>query len=801
MMPIRLLIINRQLRYAIRLKQALEQAGGYEVSPFTAVDTALDQLRGQRYDVALLDFTFPTITPGEIVRRIRTIQPNIAIIASPKTSTVTALVTELRLDGIADMPSTARQLIPIIRQALREAEDALSDTAEAPAVTDESDTIQMEPPRPDHPPEFSSLDSILVNTGGLDPSAGGETSDLDADGEDRQADDRERSQSIEFVLTGEINELKDLPRTESEAELDDTEKDRAAEVFQQLAAEEPPPPLEDSGTVGDLMAGVGDADLEEVARVLMQDQLPAPPAPLPAGTEPSEGDDDTPAEMILKTALDDSSPLGISLRDLLRNIEDRFPEDAGGIKPLPSWVREVERYVDEPDFLAGTVPQPGEVLPDDEPTVASDPQAIAQHPESMETEPLSIAGPRDPGEIVAEPEPPPPPATLPEAPALGDSEEMVTERMPPEEAPPEVRAAEEIAERMPPEEPTPEIDSLADTPVAGTVEEHDELPEADLSPPVHSRQEEHALADDRVTVGTGSEDPHIARLALSLTQASLELTAEATLLARDDEIVAYTGSIPFEEITDLRETIADDWNAGPGEARIRFLTLPGSGQDYMLYSRPTEDGFVLSMIFAGNLPLRVIRRQSDRLIHALQTVPELPAEVISEADDLQELEQLAAAREAEAQESTSRLMAIQREDLEAADAADQAAEAPDISRAEPKTAYTYLWLVRDPEHPLTEPVAQAIVNQLDEQLNRQRWTVQDLHVFEDYVYLIAETPADKPAHEIIAELKKRSAQIAQSVDSSFDPDSLWADAYFALMPGRALHTEEIQRFIHFGRLQ
>jgi REP element-mobilizing transposase RayT len=379
---------------------------------------------------------------------------------------------------------------------------------------------------------------------------------------------------------------------------------------------------------------------------------------------------------------------------------------------------------------------------------------------------------------------------------------MVTERMPPEEAPPEVRAAEEIAERMPPEEAPPEIDSPADAPVAGTVEEHDELVEADLSPPVHSRKEEHTLTDDRVTVGTRSEDPHIARLALSLTQASLELTAEATLLARDDEIVAYTGSIPFEEITDLRETIADDWNAGPGEARIRFLTLPGSGQDYMLYSRPTEDGFVLSMIFAGNLPLRVIRRQSDRLIHALQTVPELPAEVIPEAevDDLQELEQLAAAQEAEAQESTSRLMAIQREDLEAAEAADQPAETPDISRAEPKTAYTYLWLVRDPEHPLTEPVAQAIVSQLDEQLNRLRWTVQDLHVFEDYVYLIAETPADKPAHEIITELKKRSAQIAQSVDSSFDPDSLWADAYFALMPGRALHIDEIQRFIHFGRL-
>jgi hypothetical protein len=46
----RVLVINRQLGFAVTIKQALEQVGGYEVAPFTSPARALDHLRQHPYD-------------------------------------------------------------------------------------------------------------------------------------------------------------------------------------------------------------------------------------------------------------------------------------------------------------------------------------------------------------------------------------------------------------------------------------------------------------------------------------------------------------------------------------------------------------------------------------------------------------------------------------------------------------------------------------------------------------------------------------------------------------------------------
>ena len=103
--------------------------------------------------------------------------------------------------------------------------------------------------------------------------------------------------------------------------------------------------------------------------------------------------------------------------------------------------------------------------------------------------------------------------------------------------------------------------------------------------------------------------------------------------------MAFAGNMPMEDVEALRTGIDDDWEAGPDEARIRFVTLPDSGQDFMLYSRRTQGGFTLSMIFTANTPLRVIRRQSDRLVDALHTIPDVVQEEESSLlEDLKELE-------------------------------------------------------------------------------------------------------------------------------------------------------------------
>ncbi len=267
-------------------------------------------------------------------------------------------------------------------------------------------------------------------------------------------------------------------------------------------------------------------------------------------------------------------------------------------------------------------------------------------------------------------------------------------------------------------------------------------------------------------VPEAEQDPYIAQLALSLTDASLELTAEAVLLTRQQEIIAYSGEMPEEEFNELRDLIADDWDAQPGGGRIRFLTAPGSGVDYMLYSRRTEDDLTLSLIFAGTMPLRDIRRQGQRLINALLSVPEVP-------------------------EATVMSKPVTDKTLVAPPIADDAAV---------RTPYACVWLLHDPNAYLDAAVSQAITTGLSIQLREQQWRIHALQVREDHVYLLAEAPGEDPAYQLIRDLKRRSAEIAHTQNPAYSPDDLWADGYLVVTPGRELDVEEIQQFINFERM-
>lgn len=272
-----------------------------------------------------------------------------------------------------------------------------------------------------------------------------------------------------------------------------------------------------------------------------------------------------------------------------------------------------------------------------------------------------------------------------------------------------------------------------------------------------------------------SDDPRIAQLALSLTQSSLELTAEATLLSRAGQIVAYAGELDRETIEELRAAIGDDWDTTSDEVRIRFVTLEGSGRDYMLYARRTDDDLTLSLIFAGTTPLRDIRRQGKRLIEALQAVPETPAPPAQIVYEMPPLEQ--------ERETTSQILAT---------------GAP--VEAGVFNAHTFVWLLRDPNAQLGSAAAQAIVAGLNVQLREQGWQIQTLEAREDHLYLMADVPGDTPSHEVIRDLKRRSAEIAHTQEPVVNADDLWADGYLVVTPGRALDEEEIQQFINFERM-
>ena len=262
-------------------------------------------------------------------------------------------------------------------------------------------------------------------------------------------------------------------------------------------------------------------------------------------------------------------------------------------------------------------------------------------------------------------------------------------------------------------------------------------------------------------LSAAADDPRIAQLALNLTEASLELTAEATMLTRGDELVAYAGQMADDEIDDLRQFIPSDAEAMPAGSHIRFVSAPESGRDYMLYSVRTEDDLILSLVFAAATPLRDIRRQGQRLAAALTTVPEPPMEPT------------------------------------------EPLQPPPAVAVEPAVVspYAFVWLLNDPLAALEPAVAQAITTGLRVQLNERGWRIHDLQVNEDYVYLLADVPGDALPYEVIADLKVRSARIAGQQNPAYDVEALWTDGYLVVAPGRPLDIDEIQQFINFERME
>ena len=717
MTPVRLLIIHKRLDFLVRIKQTLEQIGGFEVSSFTSPESAFEHMRSRRHDIALIDFQLPGIPGLDIVLHVRSIQPDIAIIASPDLPEVAAVSQQMGLNGVVTAPCSARDLIPVIRRALDQPEEDLPDTAEVMRGSD-SDTLMIKPP-PAGLPDFTSLDSVIVRMGGID-DIGSDT--LDVDMSDAEYDSSQRAaRTIEFVLRGQIAELKEQELTE-----------QSIELFRQLASEEPPmPSLEETGTVHDLQAVMTDANLKQIALILQDENLHL----LPPHIEEIPTDQ-IPAQVVLRTTLDDSSMLADSLEELLSNLATRFPETEEGVKPLPSWVRDLNRFVKEPDFL-GDLPELD--MPDSyyQVTDMSNPDEIVSQAGDLETERLQR------------------PVSLPEMKPKAD-------------------------DILPPYE----FDDL---------NEEEQLDPFQGTQPIQMGNEiiPIAMADE-------DEDPHVAQLALSLTQASLELTADAVLLSQHNEIVAYAGELPIEEVEEVQKTISDDWDATDSETRIRFVTLPSSGQGCMMYSRRTDDGLTLTMLFSSGMRLQVIRRQSERLLNALRQIPEAPADKPSLIDELQERELLKleaeAAKEVESALQVTAQMGIQADDL---------LDIPQLPAAfdftGPLRAYTFIWMVKDESSLITERVAHIMARELDKQLTDMGWRIENLQIYEDYIYLMAEVPSETSTHQIIADLKQRSAWIAYYINKSYDPEQLWADGYCALAPGRELEVDEIQRYINFTR--
>ncbi len=282
-------------------------------------------------------------------------------------------------------------------------------------------------------------------------------------------------------------------------------------------------------------------------------------------------------------------------------------------------------------------------------------------------------------------------------------------------------------------------------------------------------------------------DPRMAQMAVTLTHASLDSTAQAILLLDGEELVASEGQLTDEAISEIVTSITGNpEDILAKRARIHFVTLEANGLDYLIYSRRTADDYVLSMVFEGTTSMTDIRRQARALLGALESVPEVPPE---------DYEVDGADSKDDSQPTKGGLR------LQSSDSAGTAHITPALPIATmPMIRYTFVWLPRDPNFTIEYATAEAINAGLRVQLVERGWQVEVLEVEEDYVYIVAGVPGEEPPNSIVRNLQRRAAQIAKIQAPYVDLDTLWAESYFVLTPGRELNPQEIQQYVNFYRI-
>ena len=318
-------------------------------------------------------------------------------------------------------------------------------------------------------------------------------------------------------------------------------------------------------------------------------------------------------------------------------------------------------------------------------------------------------------------------------------------------------------------ESLPAIESVAgvgETTVPSVVDEPGSVTEQDAEmnlPDTEARAAQDDQPDKDLMFPTWSplssrdSDPLLAQLAVTMTRIMSDLTADATVLTRDNRIVAFSGDMALSDFRALRKAVADDWTAEGGQSRIRFVKLPSAESEYMLCSRSTVGGHCLTLIFAGSKHLSDIRRQGDRMLRALAKAPE--NEAFAQLDEY-------------------------------VDGGSAASDA--------KQPFAFVWMVADPALALRKALAEQLVFWLEVQLNGLNWRVHRLDVHQDFVYLYADAPGRASPEFLARTVMERSRKIACSEDKGLSAD-LWADAYLVLQPGRDMDERELRNFLQFAR--
>lgn len=121
------------------------------------------------------------------------------------------------------------------------------------------------------------------------------------------------------------------------------------------------------------------------------------------------------------------------------------------------------------------------------------------------------------------------------------------------------------------------------------------------------------------------------RAAQHLTRLTLESSAQAALITRQNALWAYAGGLSQDAANEIAATITRHWDAQKESDLLRFVRLDATRAEHMLYATCLSPGVVMALAFDAETPFSTIRSQANRLAKSL-SIPEQRLE--TEATDI-----------------------------------------------------------------------------------------------------------------------------------------------------------------------
>ncbi len=109
----------------------------------------------------------------------------------------------------------------------------------------------------------------------------------------------------------------------------------------------------------------------------------------------------------------------------------------------------------------------------------------------------------------------------------------------------------------------------------------------------------------------------VSKAAQHLTRLTLESSAQAALITRDQELWAYAGGLSQQAANELARIVSRHWDAQKGNDLLRFVRLEATKAEHMLYATQMAPDVIFALTFDAETPFSTIRSQAGDLAQSL----------------------------------------------------------------------------------------------------------------------------------------------------------------------------------------